>query len=148
MEPFSIITSVVGLLDNVTSLSGAIARFRQDYKHADEDLGIAQTHALLLQEEIKGLGARVASLSPAPHAGVNEHHSHDDTAEPAVAKALSVARDLLFEIEVAFPSRSDPHTWRSKLKWAMKDKQAFERLKERLRSAESTLQGIVAMEQL
>jgi hypothetical protein len=34
------------------------------------------------------------------------------------------------------------------VRWAMKDKNTFAQLKERLRSTESTLQGIVAMEQL
>ena len=46
------------------------------------------------------------------------------------------------------PLRSEPHTWRRKVRWAMKDKQVLLQVKEQLQSTESTLQGIVAMEQL
>ena len=68
--------------------------------------------------------------------------------EAPSAKAISTACGLLSTIEASFPLRSEPHTWRSKARWAMKDKQVLARLKERLKSAESTLQGVVTMEQL
>lgn len=61
---------------------------------------------------------------------------------------MSTARELLSTIEASFPLRSEPYTWRSKVMWAIKDKKALTQLKEQLRSAESTLQGIVTMEHL
>ena len=68
--------------------------------------------------------------------------------EDSFTEAMSTAHDLLSTIEVSFPLRSEPHTWRNKVRWAMKDKHALAQLRERLSSTESTLQGIVTMEQL
>ena len=51
-------------------------------------------------------------------------------------------------MDASFPLRSKPHTWRRKVRWAMEDKQVLLQIKEQLQSAESTLQGIVAVEQL
>lgn len=69
----------------------------------------------------------------------------DDT---ALEKAMATARHLLSDIETAFALRADPHTWRSKARWALKDKKLLEQLYERLQTVETTLQGIVSMEQL
>jgi len=68
--------------------------------------------------------------------------------EASFTEAMSTAHDLLTAIEESFPMRSEPHTWRSKVRWAMKDKRIFAQQKERLTSAESTLQGIADMEKL
>ncbi|KAL8644477.1 MAG: hypothetical protein Q9226_007744 [Calogaya cf. arnoldii] len=73
---------------------------------------------------------------------------HPVLQEASFAKAISTAQELLTTIEATFPLRSEPHTWRSKVRWVMKDKQLLARLKEQLKSTESTLQGIVTMEQL
>ncbi|KAI1421583.1 ankyrin repeat-containing domain protein [Xylaria sp. FL1777] len=157
MDPLSITAGVVGLLDSVSKLSSAILKFKQDYKLADEDLNIARNHALLLNEEIRRLEERNSSSFSPPRktaklhnddlgqASDNGHLVMDDA---AFEKAMLTARELLRDIEASFPLRSDPHTWRRKVRWAMKDKQSFAHLKERLQSTESTLQGIVMMEQL
>lgn len=153
MDPFSITAGVVGILDSVTKMSCAISQFKEDYKLADAQLDIARQHALLLQEEIRALESRGATdFSPRP----KKDHDFGCAVEggrlvlekPSFAKAMSTAHELLSTIDASFPLRSEPHTWRSKVRWAMKDKNAFAQLKDRLRSAESTLQGIVTMEQL
>ncbi|RYP46066.1 hypothetical protein DL769_011416 [Monosporascus sp. CRB-8-3] len=156
MDPLSITVGVVGLLDAVSRLSNTILGFKQDYGLADEDLNVARNQVLLLKEEIRGLEARKSSSFSPPRktarlhndsdqAGDNAHLFMDDA---AFEKAIMTARDVLCNIEASFPLRSEPHTWRSKVRWAMKDKQTFAKFKERLQSAESTLQGIVSMEQL
>jgi hypothetical protein len=156
MDPLSITTSVLAILGAVSKLNSTMSRFQQDYKLADEDLNVARSHALLLKEEIKGLESRKSS-NYSPHRKTGEGNNDSDRTgetsdlamdESSFAKAMSTARDLLSDIEASFPLRSEPHTWRGKVRWAMKDKQVFAQLKERLQSAESTLQGIVAMEQL
>ena len=143
MDPFSITAGVVGIADSVTKLSSLIFRLRHDYRCADEDLDNARQHALLLREEIKPLETRKAGL---PHA-LNQK-SYVVMEEGPYTKAMSTAHDLLSTIESSFPLRSEPHTWRSKVRWALKDKQTLVELQERLKSAESTLQGIATMEQL
>ena len=156
MDPFSIATGVVGILGCVTKLSTAISRFKDDYKFADADLDIARQHALLLKEEIRALESKNASHHPPPHKSAAGQDGFDRAAESSdfvledtsFAKAMSTACELLSTIEASFPLRSEPHTWRRKMRWAMKDKQVLLQVKERLNSAESTLQGIVAMEQL
>lgn len=156
MDPFSITAGVVGIADTVTKLSCTVARFRDDYKLADEELDIARQHALLLKEEIRALEARKASTYVAPRKTSKGLHDHDTAKgsnhsvmeEAAFTKAISTAQELLVAIESSFPLRSEPHTWRSKMRWALKDKQVLTHLKDRLRSAESTLQGIASMEQL
>jgi hypothetical protein len=50
-----------------------------------------------------------------------------------------MARELLASIDESAPLRSEPHTWRSKVRWAMEDKQVLAKLGERLKAAESTL---------
>lgn len=155
MDPLSITAGAVGILGAVTKLSGAVSRFKQDYKLADEDLNVARNHALLLKEEIGKLES-MNSSNYSPPRKMAEGCSCDRAAdtghlamdESSFAKAMSTARDLLSDIEASFPLRSEPHTWRSKVRWAVKDKQVLAQLKERLQSAESTLQGIVEMEQL
>ena len=156
MDPFSITAGIVGVLDCVTKLSCAISRFRADYKLADADLEIARQQALLLQEEIGALESRKASDYPRPCNNVNEDYKcghaavngHLGLEEASFAKAMSTAHKLLTSIDSSFSLRSEPHTWRSKVRWAMKDKHTLAQLKERIRSTESTLQGIVKMEQL
>ena len=156
MDPFSTVAAVVSIFDTVTRLSSAISRFRNDYKLADADLDLARQHALLLKEEIRALESRKASYHPPAHMTTKEQDAldcltestHLDLEEASFAKAILTACELLSTIEVSFPLRSEPHTWKSKVRWAMKDKQILQKLKERLKSAESTLQGIVAMEQL
>ncbi|KAI1444822.1 ankyrin repeat-containing domain protein [Annulohypoxylon stygium] len=148
MDPISITTGVVGMLDVISRLSMAISRFKHDYKIADEDLNVAMNHVLLLRQEIRGLESiNCPSYSPI---STNPKGQGDSDPAPAAlfAKAVSTARGLLCDIEAAFPLRSEPHTWKSKVRWALKDKQALAQLKERLHSAESTLQGIVSLEQL
>jgi len=156
MEPFSITIGVVGLLDSVTKLSCTISRFKHDYKLADKDLDIARQHALLLKAEIRALESRKASNYSPPRKTAKGHHNSNRAAETShlvmeeasFAKAMSTAHELLSAIEASFPLCSESHTWRSKVRWAMKDKHVLAQIKERLRSAESTLQGIAAMEQL
>lgn len=156
MDPLSITAGVVGLLDTVSKLSSAISRFKQDFKLADEDLNVARNHALLLKEEIRGLEPRKSSNYSPPRKKNPGHNDSDRAGETdhltmeksSFEKAMSTARELLSDIEACFPLRSEPHTWRSKVRWAIKDKEVLAHLKERLQSAESTLQGIVAMEQL
>ncbi|KAK0754841.1 ankyrin repeat-containing domain protein [Schizothecium vesticola] len=151
MDPLSVTAGVVGILDTVSKLGGAIYRFRQDYKCADEDLNVAREHALLLRDEIQALETQ--RLAPRPQPTRRKSGSDDGTAPPimddvALEKAMATARHLLSDIETAFPLRVDPHTWRSKARWAMKDKKLLEQLYERLQTVETTLQGIVSMEQL
>lgn len=151
MDPLSITAGVVGILDAVSKLSSVMSRFKQDYTLADEDLNIARSHALLLKEEISGLMSRNSSNYSPPRKtakGRDDGAAHLAMDKSSFENAMSTARGLLSDIEASFPLRSEPHTWRSKVRWAMKDKQAFSQLKERLKSAESTLQGIVTMEQL
>lgn len=154
MDPFSVAAGVVGILESVTRLSSAISRFKDDYKLADTDLDMARQHALLLKEEIRAVESKKASSPPSSHKSVKEQErldcaTQDKTLEdPSFAKAMATASELLSTIEESFPLRSEPHTWRSKVRWAMKDKQILAQVKERLKSAESTLQGIATMEQL
>lgn len=153
MDPLSITAGVVGILDTVTKLSCAVSRFKEDYKLADAHLDIARQHSLLLQEEIRALeswGATNCSTPRKTHhdSGCATESSHLVLERASFAKAMCTAHELLSTIDGSFPLRSEPHTWRSKVRWAMKDKNAFAQLQERLRSAESTLQGIVTMEQL
>ncbi|KAI8634383.1 ankyrin repeat-containing domain protein [Xylariaceae sp. FL1651] len=156
MDPLSVTAGVVGLLDVVSRLSFSILRFKGDYKLADEDLNSARDHALLLKEEISKLEQIKSSSFSPPRKTAKLHndldqisnHSHLAIDDASFEKAIATARNLFRNIEASFPLRSDPHTWRSKVRWAMKDKQAFAHLKDHLQSAESTLQGIVLMEQL
>jgi hypothetical protein len=156
MDPLSATASVVNVLDAVAKLSKAIARFKHDYALADEDLNIARSHALLLKAEISGLESRnpIDHLPPRKTGkGRDEVDRMTGIGRPTMDKssfamAISTARDLLYDIEASFPLRSEPHTWASKVRWAIKDKKVLEHLKDRLRSTESTLQGIVSMEQL
>lgn len=156
MDPFSITAGVVGMLGCVTKLSCTINGFRHDYKVADEDLEIARQHALLLQEEIRALESAKASKYSQQNKSVRDLHGSsytDDNTTPVMeeasfTKAISTAHELLSTIESCFPLRSEPHTWRSKVRWVMKDKVVLAQLKERLKSTESTLQGIATMEQL
>ena len=156
MDPFSITAGVVGIFDVVTRLSSAICQFKDDYQLADADLDLARQHALLLKEEIRALESKKVSYhhplrksaegqDGSDHAAESSHLGLD---EASFTKAMSTASELLSTIEASFPLRSEPHTWKSKVRWAMKDKQVLLQFKERLRSAESTLQGILAMEQL
>jgi hypothetical protein len=156
MDPLSFTASVTGILQTVTSISNAISRFTEDYKLADEELNVARSHAILLKEEIGALELRKTSTySPLGKTAKGRHDG--DKADQAVqlnmdgasfAKAMSTAHSLLSDIQCSFPLRSEPHTWKTKVRWALKDKQVLARLKERLKSAESTLQGILATEQL
>ena len=156
MDPFSIAASTVGLLDCVTRLSKAVSRFKDDYKLADADLDIARQHALLLKEEIRALESKKGSYHSTPHKSAQGRESFDRTTDSghlvpedtSFANAMSTACELLSTIEASFPLRSEPYTWRRKVRWAMKDKQVLLQIKEQLQSAEITLQGIVAMEQL
>lgn len=156
MDPFSIAAGVVSISDSVTRLSSAISRFRDDYKLADADLDMARQHALLLEEEIRALESKRGSHQPPLHESTEGQDvfnraadsSHLVLEEASFAKAVSTACELLSTIEASFPLRSEPHTWRSKVRWAIKDKEALLQVKERLKSAESTLQGIMAIEQL
>jgi hypothetical protein len=156
MDPFSVTAGVVGIADSVTKLSCAISRFRHDYKCADEDLDIAWQHALLLKEEIRALDAKKACYFTSPHKTKLRNPSPDAATEKghvvmeeaSFAKAMSTAHALLSAIEQSFPLHSEPHTWKTKVRWALKDKRVLADLKDRLKSAESTLQGIASMEQL
>lgn len=154
MDPLSVTAGVVGILDSVTRINSAIAAFRNDYKVADEDLNFARKHALLLREEIEGLDSvTLPPYTPPSKSDKNRHPQHganDDTGmdRASFVLAMATARDLLSSIEEAFPLRSEPHTWKSKVRWAIKDKSVLEGLKEKLKAAESTLQGVVAAEQL
>ncbi|CAO1604783.1 hypothetical protein XANCAGTX0491_008323 [Xanthoria calcicola] len=156
MDPFSITAGVVGVLDCVTRLGVSINRFKNDYKLADSDLDIARQHTLLLQEEIKALeSTKVSDCSPVSKTG-KEHKdfncaaedTHLGLEETSFARAVSTAHELLSTIDASIPLRSEPHTWRSKVRWVMKDKRILAQLKEQLKSTESTLQSIVTMEQL
>ncbi len=152
MDPLSISVGVVGLADTVTRLSRSISRFTKDYQLADEDLDVARSHALLLKEEIRGLEARLETPPPySPSRTTAPGWTDSDgpvMGETSFEKAMVTARDLLSSIEAAFPLRSEPHTWRSKVRWALRDKKTLASLMERLRTAESTLQGIMAVENM
>jgi hypothetical protein len=154
METFA---AVVQITDAVVKLSSAIAKFRHDYKLADKDLDAARTHALLLKEEIAGLESRMSWKANMALGQSNEKKAFDQVAnsnhdlvtdQSCFGKALFTASALLSDINTAFPLQLEPSTWRTKARWAIKDKRIFAELKERLRSTESTLQGIVSMEQL
>lgn len=152
MDPLSITAGVVGILDSVSRLNSAISQFRDDYQLADEDLCTARKHALLLREEITALGSRKQAV-PSPFENTAKHQTHHEPEQQAkdessLEKAISIAGSLLSDIEAAFPLRPEPHTWKSKARWALKDKKLMEQLQDRLQSVESTLQGIVSMEQL
>jgi hypothetical protein len=156
MDPLSITAGVLAILGAVSKLNTTVTQFQQDYRFADQDLNIARSQALLLKEEIRGLDSARSINYTAPRKASGAHNGFDGSAktnqlvvdESTFAKAMSTARDLLSDIEASFPLRSEPHTWKSKAKWALRDKQVLAQLKERLQSAESTLQGIVSMEQL
>ena len=62
-------------------------------------------------------------------------------------QALSVAESLLTDIEKSFPSTSGPLKWRTRIKYALRDKELCKTLGEKLRSVESTLQSILLFEQ-
>jgi hypothetical protein len=154
METFA---AVVQITDAVVKLSSAIAKFRHDYKLADKDLDVARTHALLLKEEIAALECRKPWRASMALRQSNEKKGFNQVANPnhdvamdqtSFSKALSTASALLSDIDTAFPLQLEPHTWRTRARWAIKDKRIFAELKERLRSTESTLQGIISMEQL
>lgn len=150
MDPLSVIAGVVGISDSISKLCGAIVQFKEDYRLADDDLDAARDHAILLREEIRGLDLKMQLSRPPDD---EKHHGepiphHSAVENPAFAKAMSVARDVLTGLEKSFSLRASAHTWRSKIRWALKDKQALAQLKGQLQSAESTLQGLVAMEQL
>lgn len=93
-------------------------------------------------------------LAPRPQPSRRKTDSDDGATPPpimddtALEKAMATARHLLSDIETAFALRADPHTGRSKARWALKDKKLLEQLYERLQTVETTLQGIVSMEQL
>ncbi|KAL8880307.1 MAG: hypothetical protein Q9198_002257 [Flavoplaca austrocitrina] len=156
MDPFSITAGVVGLLDCVTRLSFAINRFKDDYRLADADLDTARQHALLLQEEIKALeSTKARNCCLVSKTGKRNHDidnsvvdGHLSIEETSFVKAVSTTHELLSTIKASFPLRAEPHTWRSKVRWVLKDKHVLVQLKEQLKTTESTLQGIVAMEQL
>ena len=155
MDPFSITAGIIGVLDCVTKMSCAISRFKADYKLADADLEIARQQALLLQEEIAALESRKTSDYSQLCGKTNGDYKCDHGAEnshglekASFTKAMSTAHNLLSSIDSSFCLRSEPHTWRSKVRWAMKDKHNLAQLKDQIRSTESTLQGIVTMEQL
>ena len=139
MDPFSITAGIVGVLDCVTKLSCTISRFKADYKLADADLEIARQHALLLQEEIGALESGKLSTYSQPYDKINGYHQIDRAAESghpgleeaSFAKAMSTAHKLLSSIDSSFSLRSEPHTWRSKVRWAMKDKHTLAQLKEK-----------------
>ena len=156
MDPLSITMAVMGISSAISKLSTTVSHFMHDCKLADEDLNVARNHAILLQEEIKGLESKRPSVYSLPDKRATGRRIANKAAwsgnfaieEASFEKALSTARDLLCYIEASFALRSEPHTWRSKVRWAIKDKQDFARLMDRLQRAESTLQGIVSMEQL
>ena len=156
MDPFSVAAGVVSIFDSVTRLSSAISRLKDDYKLADADLDIARQHALLLKEEIRALESREVPNKASRHTSAKSKAKIDCAPkdnglaeeELSFTKAMSTASELLKTIEASFPLRSEPHTWRSKVRWAVKDKQVLYKIKEQVKSAESTLQGIVLMYQL
>ena len=156
MDPLSLTMAVVGISGAISTLYTTVSQFKDDCKLADEDLDVARSHAILLQEEIRGLESRRLPVHAQPGKRAKERSGcnndgwtgHLAMEEASFEKALSTARNLLCDIEMSFALRSEPHTWRSKVRWAIKDKQVFARLMERLQRAESTLQGIVSIEQL
>ncbi len=147
MDPLSITAGAVGVLDAVTKLSATISRFKQDYELADEDADVAWNHAVLLRQEIIAVQS-AKSNAPSFSPSRKGRGGFDRAAEASFDKAISTACGLFSEIEASLPLRSGPHTWRSRLAWVRKLKKVLGRLKERLQSAESTLQGIVRLEQL
>jgi hypothetical protein len=148
MDPFSITVGVLGISDAVCKLGSAVSRFRDDYKLADEDLDIARQHALLLKGEIEALDARRVSYHAFSDKALESTPGMPTTEEASFEKAMLTAKELLAGIEESAPLLSEPHTWRGRVRWAMRNKKVFARLNERLKSAESTLQGIAAMEQM
>ncbi|KAI1323574.1 ankyrin repeat-containing domain protein [Xylariaceae sp. FL0255] len=142
MDPLSVTTNVVGLPDAVTKL---------------KDLDLARSHALLLRQEIAGLEA----ISHSKFVPIRKvARVHDDSEKQSqigsslemdnvvFETAMKTGRTLLSDLEASFPLQSEPLTWKNKVRWAIKDKRTLEKLQERLKSTESTLQGIVSMEQL
>ncbi|KAK4184022.1 ankyrin repeat-containing domain protein [Podospora australis] len=118
MDPPSISAGVIGIFDSVTKLSSAISRFRQDCKDVHEERDVARNYALPRKSE-KGHNDSGMWADPG---GLGMDES-------SFAKAISTARKLLSAIETAFPLRSEPHTWRSKVRWALKDKEVFAKLR-------------------
>ena len=107
----------------------------------------------MLRDEIEALKSQQQSRKRPDGAKAKDHGEYKPATnltmdESALDEAVSIACHLLADIEAAFPLRAEPHTWKSKARWAMKDKKLVQQLQERLQSVESTLQGIVSMEQL
>jgi hypothetical protein len=149
MDPLSATASVVSMLDVVTRLGMLFYRIQSDMRTADKSLEAARQQVILLQQEI-----RMAR-------NIQEEVSTEDATSPSTStasgqltmtlktftQALSVAESLLTDIEKSFPLTSGPLKWRTRMKYALIDKELCKTLGEKLRSVESTLQSILLFEQ-
>src|SRR4051812_3656541 len=116
MDPFSITVGVLGISDAVCKLGGAVSRFRDNYKLADEDLDIARQHALLLKDEIEALDARRESYHASCDKTLKLPTVMSTTEEASFEKAMLTAKELLAGIEESAPLLSEPYTWRSRVR--------------------------------
>ncbi|KAK4207532.1 ankyrin repeat-containing domain protein [Rhypophila decipiens] len=156
MDPLSVTAGVMGILDVVSKLGKFVHQVSKDFQFADEDLNTAREHALLLRDEINALKSQQrSSYQSQPLKSAKTKCETEETPPPyltmeeaAIQQAVSTACHLLEGIEATLPLRAEPKTWRTKARWALKDKKLIQELQGRLQSVESTLQGIMSMEQL
>lgn len=172
MDPLSATASVAGILDVVTRLGKLLYRMQKDLQNADADIEAARKQAQLLQEEIRIARAlREASENPQDLGASDPCHATDmkhwngmfvrkqrdpgtDESEDlqmtpeTFSKALAIAEGLMMDINQSMPLRVNPDKWKTKIKWVLRDKSAAQVLESKLKSVESSLQGILPFEQI
>ncbi|PSK60515.1 Palmitoyltransferase akr1 [Elsinoe australis] len=140
MDPLSAGASVSQLIVTVASVTKFIHKVQKDARNAHIEIHEAHSHVEMLQKEIDGVRELKAFL-------------HDDAGSPfgmsktSTLQAISAAESLLADIRQSFPVNGSPEKIRDKLRWALKDKPAVERLILKLKDTESTLQTILQLEQ-
>lgn len=172
MDPLSATASVAGILDVVTRLGKLLYRMQRDLKNADADIEAARRQAQLLQEEIRiARELRESSERSQSKDASDSFHTSDaqdwdgeferDQRKPEAdesedlqmtsetfTKALTIAEGLMADIDQSMPLRAHPDKWKSRIKWVLRDKSTVEALKSKLKSVESSLQGILSFEQM
>jgi hypothetical protein len=149
MDPLSATASVVSLLDVVTRLGMLFYRIQSDMRTADKGLEAARQQVILLQQEIsmaQNLQKEVSTEDTTSSSTSTAGGQLTMTLEN-FTQALSAAESLLSDIEKSFPSTLGPLKWRTRIRYALIDKELCKTLGEKLRSVESTLQSILLFEQ-
>lgn len=149
MDPLSATASVVSMLDVVTRLGLLFYRIQSDMRAADKGLEAARQQVILLHEEIRMAQDILEEVSNEDKTSFSTSTAGDElTMTPETfTQALSVAKSLLTDIEKSFPWTSGPLKWRTRMKYALTDKELCKTLGEKLRGVESTLQSILLFEQ-